>query len=811
MSEHNQNLSQWRLSVAQVSKQWRDGMLSLMSYAVMLAVACMLLGRWFAISLDEQFLHQSLSLFGAQRAIVASSTVELPDDIQALPLKTSRSVVFNTMIYAGEKMQLVRIRATDRSFPLLGRWQHEPNQVLRKNEIWLDPQAIATLAVKPGDKVSVGDANLTVAGVSNSEPSTGVQAFWLVPKAVISLTDLSALNVVHPGSRVQYIVNFSGSSSALSQLDRKAKQFVSSWQYVKAGQLALRSSNWIEKAQLLMGLSVALIVLLCFYTMFIALRGYLRMQRRVVVVARTLGASHLRVLLILILPLIYVFVPSTVIGCGIAWGGFTLTGLLGPSWIQLTSQHAQALGLACLPFIAVLLMLYVAYRQLRQCPYRQILNQQVKWWPLVMIWFGFSALMMALLIGNWRWFATVVIAIVVSLIVVRLVRRILVVFLKRISSHQSWQLAAMQIHRATPATDSLILGLTLAIGLTSALWILQNQLLNRWLSQLPDNTPNYFLVNLQPSHENQLAVIAEHYNVQLSKPFTMVRGRFTAINSKPLCQQNCQPDEPKAPGRELNLTQSAMLPPSNQVIAGHWFESGAKPSVSVAERFASRMHLSLGDQVSFRIYGEQLTLPISSIRRVNWQSFQPNFFVVFSPGALDDYPGMMIASAYVRDHAIEFLDSVRKLDPSFSAINIRQLLSQTQQLLHQLTLGIKVIALLLIAAALLLLNAQLALTLFERRQQVSVWRLLGITRRSLGKALLAEFCLLGLISSVLALVLSQILTWPLTHLLDLPWQPDILVMLTILLIGPGLVALAVTHFIRTLLSTKQWIRWGAFD
>ncbi|CAG9296393.1 ABC transporter permease [Celerinatantimonas diazotrophica] len=811
MSGHNQNQSQWRLSAAQVSKQWRQGMLSLMSYAVMLAVACMLLGRWFAISLDEQFVHQSLSLFGAQRAILAPTTVKLPNDIKTLPLKTSRSVIFNTMVYAGDHMQLVRVRATDSAFPLLGRWQHEPNHVLRKNQIWLDPQAMAILAVKPGDQVSVGDATLTVAGVSNSEPSTGAQSFWLVPKAVISLADLAALNVVRPGSRVQYIVNFSGSSKALQQLDRKAKQFASSWQYVKAGQLTIRSSNWIEKAQLLMGLSVALIVLLCFYTIFIALRGYLRMQRRMVVVARTLGASHLRILLILILPLIYVFVPATLVGCGIAWIGFTLTRLFGFSWLHFSSQHAQALGLACLPLIAVLLMCYVAYRQLRQCPYRQILTQKLKWWPLVVIWFVFSALVMAVLIGNWRWFSTVIIAIVMSLIVVRLVRRAMVVVLKRISSHQSWQLAAMQIRRATPATDSLILGLTLAMGLTSALWVIQNQMLNRWLSQLPDNTPNYFLVNLQPSHENQLAAIAEHYHVQLSKPFTMVRGRFSAINSTPLCQQNCQPDEPKALGRELNLTQSKTLPPNNQVIAGHWFKSHAKPSVSVAERFASRMHLSLGDQVTFKIYGEQLTLPISSIRRVNWQSFQPNFFVIFSPGALDNYPGMMIASAYAKDHAIEFLDSVRKIDPGFSAVNIRQILSQTQQLLHQLTLGIKVIALLLVVAALLLLNAQLALALFERRQQVSVWRLLGITRRSLARALLTEFCLLGLISSLLALVLAQVLTWPLAHLLDLSWQPDIVVMLTVLLVGPGLVALAVTHFIRTLLSAKQWIRWGAFD
>ncbi|MFM2477498.1 ABC transporter permease [Celerinatantimonas sp. MCCC 1A17872] len=811
MSEPKQSLSQWRLSAAQVVKHWRQGMLSLMSYALMLAVACMLLGRWFALSLDEQFVHQSLSLFGAQRAIVSSSTVQLPDELKKLPLKTSRSVVFHTMVYAGDKMQLLRVRATDSAFPLLGSWQHEPNLDLRKGQIWLDPQAMAILAVKPGERVSVGDATLTVAGVSKSEPSTGAHAFWLVPKAVISLADLAALNVIQPGSRVQYIVNYSGTQQALAQLDGQIKQLAPSWQYVKAGQFASRSSNWIEKAQLLMSLSVSLIVLLCFYTMFIALRGYLRMQRRMVVVARTLGASHRRILLILMLPLIYVFVPATLIGCGIAWVGFTLTSSLGASWLHFSVRHAQALGLACLPFIAIVLMLYAAFRQLRQCPYRQILNQKFKWWPLVTIWFVFSVLVMAVLIGNWRWVGSLIIAVMVSILVVRLARRALVIILKKISTHKSWQLAAMQIRRASPATDSLILGLTLAIGLTATLWILQHQLVNRWLSQLPDNSPNYFLVNLQPSSQEQLSAIAQRYHVKLSKPFTMVRGRFSAINAKQLCQQNCSPDEPKAPGRELNLTQSETLPQSNQLIAGHWFKNDAAPSVSVAERFASQMHLSLGDKLTFNIYGDTLTLPISSIRRVNWQSFQPNFFVIFSPGALDGYPGMMISSAYAKNNAIEFLGSVRKIDPGFSAIDIQQILGQTQQLLQQLTLAIRFIALLLVAAALLLLNAQLALALFERRQQVSVWRLLGITRKNLGKALLAEFCLLGLLSSVLALVLSQILTWPLAHLLDLSWQPNIVVMIAILLVGPGLVTLAVSHFIRRLLRVNQWFRWGSFD
>lgn len=800
----------WTLARKNVQVQWRGGMLGLMSYAIVLSVFCIVLGRWVDMSLNYQFNQQNSAFFGSDRAIISSAPLDLPVSINKLPLKTSRSVIFNTMAYSGKQMQLLRVRATDRHFPLQGRWQRQPVHPLQLKQVWLDATAMQLLGVHIGSQVALGDGEFTVAGESIAEPAGGARAFWLVPKAVISLKSLASTKAVGPGSRLQYIVNISADKKTLAELDSLSKHFPENWQYRMAGQMNTRTSEWLTDARHLIGLATSLIVLLCLYTLLIAMRGYLKSMHRHLKTAYLLGASQQKIRYLVLSPLLMAFVPATLLGILLAAFAFLMGQWFGISWLRWHLEYGIVVLWGFIPLLIGVLMVVVPLFliQSRQS-FMHRLNQTMSGRIMMWIWLVVSLTVLARLLGTWPWILSLSICLLLCLLLVGWFRTVFLLLMGRVVRFQVWRLAMLQLKRSGHMVDSVILGLTLSLGLTGVLWGLQHQLLNQWIKDLPSDTPNYFLVNLQPSSVGFLQTQAAKFNVALSRPYSIVRGRLTAVNGMTLCQKNCADGVAKAIGRELNFTQNSALPVSNEIIAGRWFHSSS-PSVSLEADFAKRIHAKVGDKVTFTIYGSQLTLPVTSIRKVNWQSFQPNFFVIFSPGALSSFPGMVIASAYIPDQQVAFLQSIRQRDPGMSVVDIRQMLEMGQSLLKQLTTALQAISGLLVIAALLLLNAQLGISLFERRQKLAVLRLMGAIKQQLIRSLMVEFAALGFLSACLAIILSELLLWRLGNWLSLSWSPSFNLWGVMILLAPMLVCLAVFRFIRRLFIEKRWQQWGAY-
>ncbi|CAG9001683.1 MAG: hypothetical protein CENE_03707 [Candidatus Celerinatantimonas neptuna] len=790
--------------------QWRSGMLGLMSYAIVLSVFCIVLGRWVDMSLNHQFNQQNSALFGSDRAIVSSAPLRLPDSVKHLPLKISRSVMFHTMAYSRDRMQLLRIRATDNYFPLQGSWQRQPLQSLRAGEVWLDASAMQLLGVHIGSKIALGDGEFVIAGESVSEPAGGAQAFWFVPKAVISLKSLASTKAVGPGSRLQYIVNISADKKTLKELDSLSGQFPDTWQYRIAGQISTRTSEWLKDARYLIGLASALIVLLCLYTLLVAMRGYLQSMRRQLKTVYLLGASRRQIRHLMLFPLLMAFVPATLVGIGLAVFVFQAGHLAGISWLKWHLEYGLVIFWGFVPLLIGLLMVIVALCSIHSTQsLMRRWDQVLSGWPMISVWFLACILVLARLLGEWSWVLILSVSLLICLILVRWFRRAFLIIMSCVIHGRIWRLAMLQFKRSGQAVDSVILGLTLSLGLTGVLWGLQHQLLNQWIKDLPSDTPNYFLVNLQPSSVGFLQAQAKKFNVTLSRPYSIVRGRITAVNHVSLCQKHCAKGVAKAVGRELNFTQSSALPVSNKIIAGKWFHMSLS-GVSLEADFAKRIHARLGDKVTLTIYGSQLTLPVTSIRQVDWQSFQPNFFVIFSPGALNSFPGMVIASAYIPNHQEAFIQSVRQRDPGMSVVDIRQVLSMGQSLLKQLTTALQAISVLLVIAALLLLNVQLGISLFDRRQKLAVMRLMGATKQQLIRSLMVEFAILGFLSACLAILLSEVLLWQLGHWLSLSWSPGFDLWVSMILIAPVLVCVSVFRFIQRLFLSNRWQQWGAY-
>src|SRR6202044_733546 len=167
---------------------------------------------------------------------------------------------------------------------------------------------------------------------------------------------------------------------------------------------------------------------------------------------------------------------------------------------------------------------------------------------------------------------------------------------------------------------------------------------------LPADVPNNFLINIRPEERQSLQEFLQSHGLGQPQMFPMVRARITAINSLPSDSIKLHGDSGRGfLEREQNLTWSERLMDDNQLIAGQWWTAAdvGKPLVSVSSEYQEALHLKLGDELRFDGAGEPLTVRVASIRKVRWDSFRPNFFLVFPPGLLDGAAGTYMTSVYL--------------------------------------------------------------------------------------------------------------------------------------------------------------------
>ena len=204
--------------------------------------------------------------------------------------------------------------------------------------------------------------------------------------------------------------------------------------------------------------------------------------------------------------------------------------------------------------------------------------------------------------------------------------------------------------------------------------------------------------------------------------------------------------------REANLTWAARLSDSNDLVAGEWWPEDyqGKPLVSVEEEAALEMGVGLGDRLNFLVAGQEIEVEIASMRTVNWDSFQPNFFMVLSPGALDDYPSTYVASLKIAEQQKDVLLKLVRAHPTISVIDINAILAQVRSIIDKASLAVQAVFLFTLAAGVAVLFAAVQSTIDERRFESAMLRALGVRRRTVLSGVLTEFAALGFAAGLLA-------------------------------------------------------------
>jgi len=809
----------------QVGREFKAGEVRVLAAALALAVAAMTAVGFFTDRIGRAVELRSAEVLAADLVLRSSRPIDPARDALAgeLGLRTARTSSFPSVVLSGDASALADIEAVSPAYPLRGRLKTsdaldaasvETEEVPAMGEAWADPRLLARLGEDAGVgmEVEVGRQRLTVTRLLDYRPDQGFGFVEFAPTLMINLGDVEATGLIVPGSRVSYRLLLAGDRDALADFRRVAQADLGvseSLRGLEDAQPQIRSS--VERAGRFIGLASLVSALIAAVAVAMAARRFAARRMDSVALMKCVGASRRFVLGSMLTQLGVVGLFSSLVGVAVGYlaqeglvrllrgmvgselpaptlvpaaGGLLLAGLvlagfaLVPVIELCRTPPGRVLRRDLIPASAGPLILYgAAVAGVLALLWWQVRDTRLLGWLAA----GTAGAALALTLAGW--------------VLVRLASRLR-------GGGAAWRYGLANVGRR--GRDSIVQVAAFGIGLMVLilLTIVRSGLLEEWRATLPEDAPNRFLINIQPDEARSVeGFLSERFGGGRLVP--LVRARVTRINDRNVDDMVFpSPRGSRLVDREANLSWAEAPSPDNEIVAGRWWEAGATGEVSVEEDFARDLDLALGDVLTFDVAGSRLEAEITSLRTVQWDSFNPNFFMVFPPAALEGYPRTYISSIHVeRASRAEVLELVRRY-PSVTVIDIEAALEQVRSVMDQASLAVQYVFLFALGAGVLVMLAVVQSTREERLYESAMLRTLGARRGVVLAGVAVEFAALGVLSGLLAAGGATAVAWVLaSRVFNLDFSPDPLVWLAgtvgglLLVGGAGVLATrsVVTH------------------
>lgn len=783
----------WR----QLLRDARAGELRVLFFALLVAVAASTAIGYFGARLNGAMLLRATEFLGAD-LVLSGSAAALPEQIEAgtqLGLEHAQVVEFASVIAGEQGIQLASIKAASGDYPLRGELKsaaepyaaEQPGGGPGPGEAWAEARLFAALDLRVGQSIEVGNRQLRLTRVLTYEPDRAGDFYSLTPRVLINLEDLASTGVVQPGSRVRYRDLWRGDSETLARYREATEKSLAAHQRLEDARDGNRQiGGALGRAERYLNLASLAAVLLAGVAVALSAARFAARRFDASALLRCLGLSRREALSLFGLQLAMLGLLACLAGALLGWIGQLvlfklLQGLLPPGVPPgglLPAIAGMATGLVALAGFAL-----PPLAALGRVPPLRVLRRDLLPVP-PSSWLVYGAALLALGLIMWR--LSLDLKLTLGLLGGGLLATLLLggalLFglnsLRRLLARASlpWRLGLGQLlrHPLAAAGQSLAFGLILLAMALIAL--LRGELLDTWQDQLPAESPNHFALNVLPEERETFAARLAELSPHPAPLYPIVAGRLTLINGEPvqgIVSKDSQGE--RAIQRDLSLTWAANLPAGNVLVDGQWWNDLSQsdlPGVSVESELAESLGLKLGDELNFSVGGLERKARVSSLRQVEWDSFQPNFYMIFEPGTLQDLPATYLTSFYLPPHSEKQLVELSRQFPAVTLLQVEALLEQLRSIMAQVSLAVEYVLLFVLAAGLAVLFAGLQATLDERLRQGALLRALGAERRLLLRARRAEFGLLGAGSGLLAAVGCELASFLLyRYALELQWQP----------------------------------------
>ncbi|SEO11858.1 ABC transporter permease [Vreelandella aquamarina] len=793
----------WRLAARSLKRDLRAADVQALFVALVLAVAASTMIAFFLDRLERGLERQAGQMLGGDLVLEQRDPFpeELRNTLEQAGFTLSDQVDLVSMISQGERFQPASLKAVDDVYPHYGVSHVDRGSGVEQiasgppaGEAWADPRLAELIEIEIGDRVQVGQMELTISGIIEREADQSAGFGNFNPRLMLNTADLEATGLVQPGSRIEFELLAAGPPAALDQVQGLLAQLRRDGVEVRDVRVDRpQLGNALQRAESYLGLAGLAAVLLAGVAVAMSTRRYVERHLDTAALLRCFGASQYQLVTIFSLQLIGLALMASLIGALLGLVGqavllWLLTSFLPmtlpppgimPLWLGIFTALAVLVGFAgpTLLRIKQVSALKVLRRELDPLPpaaWLVVGVASIVFGGLLWLYSGSFPLALALLVGG-----SALLALlwgVSSLLLKGLLRAV-----QRLKGGGEWvqafRLGGRQLARRKQAGLGQLLAFSVTFFAMAMIVQVRGDLLTTWQDQLPEDTPNYFAINIQPGERDAFEqVVAPRVDAQ-STLYPMVRGRITEINGQ--APRDAVPADARGDNslrRELNLTWQSELPEGNQVVAGQWFTPASEPEgwmsevdatpssnsetvpISVEDGLAERLGLGLGDEITFAVGSDSIKTRIESLRSLNWDSFNPNFFVIFPPGVLESFGHSFITAFHLPDEEQGLVRELVSDFPGVSLLNVDAILGQVRDVLTQVTRAVELVLILVLLAGVSVLYAALTASRPVRAHESGLLRVFGAGNRMISRVQGAEYALLGFASGLLGAVLAELAT-----------------------------------------------------
>lgn len=782
-------------------RNWRSGEVKILAGALLLAVAVVTAIGVFTERLESSLVAKSSSFLGADRIVRSSSPIPetWQQQAQVAGLAQARTTLFASMVFAGDNMHLAAVKAVTPGYPLLGSleisntpfatapediWKAE--SIPPAGEAWVDSRLLPLLDIQLGDDIYVGEKALKVTRIVIREPDRGGSFAFIGARLMMNAADLPATAVIQPGSRVRYQWLLAGEERhLLAFLDSLKPQFSDHEKVVDLDSAQQGLAQTLTTGRRFLMLSGVIGVLLAGVAIAIAAQRFATRHIDQVALMKSLGAGAWRIRSLYFMQLLLLALLASLVGLAVGEGIQQLVAraLSSLFTLELKVAELRGYGIGLLTgFVCLLFFALPPLWHLPTVPPLKVLRREMEVKTLrsaaqaglgvsavlLLVWFysGDIKITVAVMLG---FGAVLGIAVVGALGLLKLGRS-----LGRRRGH-IWRLALASLQRRRGQSVMQMLVFATAMMLLLSLTSVRTSLIDDWALQLPEKAPNHFLVNIAPYQVTGVERLLNTSGVETSGLYPMVRGRLSHINGEaPSIRIQRQAE---VLNREANLSWVPALREDNRIVEGVWWDQwqpqqAGERGVSVEAGIARDLELKVGDLLSFSLGGLAMDARVASIRELDWNSMQPNFYFLFSPGALDDFSPMYLTSAYLPPEKKLLINDLLREFPTVLVIEMDKVIEQIRAIVEQVSGGVELVLWLVLAGGLLVLLAAVNASMDSRLQEAGLIRALGGVRQLVMGSVLAEFAVLGAFAGLMAVVGSEVLLLGLQRwVLLAPLQP----------------------------------------
>ncbi|PTY08233.1 ABC transporter permease [Opitutaceae bacterium EW11] len=770
---------------------WRDSRRSrrrlvLFSLSVVLGIAALVAIGSFADNLRRGIEAQAKTLLGADLAIGSRQPLSAEVDayLNRLGGERARDVVLATMAVfpaSGEQTRLVSLRGLAGGYPFYGDASSVPESAYRdvlrpgSDGAVVEETLLAQFGAKVGDPIKLGQQTFRIVGALKKLPGDSAAVAMLSPRVIIALDRLDGTGLIGPGSLVRYRTYFRFPESV--QVEPLVTELKERFASLRLGFDTVDHRKQ-ELGQALTNV-YAFLSLVGFISLFLggigvasAVAVHVRQKLATVAILRCLGASASQSFSVYLAQGVGLGVIGAVLGALLGIGAQLIVPALVKDFLPFDVAffvswpavvRGMGAGLAiCIVFTLLPLLAIRTVSPLLAL--RSVVPVQRGRDPWRLALYGLVA---AAVVGfavwqTGRWSigvgfagalgATFLVLAALARTVAWLTRRFLPARLPYV-----WRQGISNLYRPNNRTVLLLVSLGLGTFLILTLALARATLLEQIRGRGAGDRPNLLFFDIQDDQIVPLGELMSAQGAPLKAQAPIVTMRLKSWKGRPV-EEVMKDPQLRIPAwslrREYRSTYRDRLTDTEKLVSGAFTGRLTEPTdpipVSIEDGLAKEMQLKLGDELVWDIQGVPLATRITSMRSVDWQRLQPNFFFVFPAGVLEMAPKSFIAATRAASSAesARLQQQVVQRFPNVSAIDLALVLQTLDGVFSKVEFVVRFLALLTVATGVIVLVGAVLTGRFQRIRESVLLRTLGASRQQLRQIQLAEYAVLGALAAL---------------------------------------------------------------